>query len=87
MPVLLTIHSSDVSTIRSRSALAQHAGRRVSPPTGDVGADRLRPVGHSGSTSMSGCFALTSVPLSGDHADHPPGEIRLDLVETASSPR
>ena len=30
---------------------------------------------------MSGCFALTSVPLSGDDPDDPAGEVRLDLVE------
>ena len=38
-------------------------------------------VGHSGSTSMSGCLALTSVPLSGDDPDDAAGEVRLDLVE------
>jgi hypothetical protein len=38
-------------------------------------------VGHSGSTSMSGCLALTSVPLSGMTLTTRPGKVRLDLVE------
>ena len=53
---------------------------RVAAPAGDVGvADSVR--AHSGSTSMSGCFALTSAPLSGDDPDDAAGQVALDLVE------
>jgi hypothetical protein len=37
--------------------------RRVAAPAGDVGVPGW--TAHSGSTSISGCFALTSDPLSG----------------------
>ena len=41
----------------------QHLRRGVAAPAGDMGV--ARDVAHSGSTSISGCLALTSVPLSG----------------------
>ena len=44
-------------------------------------AARRDGVAHSGSTSMSGCLAFTSVPLSGMHLDDAAGEVGLDLVE------
>ena len=43
--------------------VGQDAGRGVAPPTGDVGVARSLGA-HSGSTSISGCLALTSDPVS-----------------------
>ena len=61
----------------------QDLRRHVAAPPGDVGVALLR-VGrvHSGSTSMSGCFALTSVPLSGTTRTTRPA--RSDLISLKS---
>ncbi len=63
MPVRVTIHSSEVSTIRSRSALVSTWAGAYRPQPVSL-TERCRRGRHAGSTSMSGCLALTSAPLS-----------------------
>ena len=60
----------------------QDLRRGVAPPAGDVGAPGARRGAHSGSTSMSGCLALTSVPLSGTTRTTRPA--RSDLISLNS---
>ena len=59
---------------------------RVPAPAADVGVARRLGAGggrvaHRGSTSMSGCFALTRAPFSGTTLTTRPARSRLDLVE------
>ena len=61
----------------------QDLRRHVATPAGDVGARGCRSdVVHSGSTSMSGCLALTRVPLSGTTRTTRPA--RSDLISLNS---
>ena len=59
--------------------VGQDLRRGVAAPAGDMGGPDRR--AHSGSTSMSGCLALTRAPLSGTTRIDAPGQVRLDLVE------
>ena len=59
--------------------VGQDLRRGVAAPAGDVRVARVR--AHSGSTSISGCLALTSAPLSATTRTTRPARSRLDLVE------
>src|SRR4029079_12404703 len=60
--------------------VGQHLRWGVAAPAADMGVPDWR--AHSGSTSMSGCFALTSAPLSGTTRTTRPA--RSDLISLNS---
>src|SRR5205814_959526 len=60
--------------------VGQHLARGVAAPTGHVGVADGR--AHSGSTSMSGCLALTRAPFSGTTRTTRPA--RSDLISLNS---
>src|SRR4029079_14226052 len=76
-PLVVRVHHPLQVVVR------QDLRRHVATPARDVGAALLRQGGvHSGSTSMSGCFALTRVPLSGTTRTTRPA--RSDLISLKS---
>ena len=84
MPVRVRIHSSDVSTRRSRSALVRtRSGAYIPQPVMRTLAGRIGPApcAQLGSTSMRACLALTSSPFSAARRDDATGDVALDLVE------